>query len=98
MIYVLQRNEVRNRNAAHYSNLIEGHDMHPIDIERALGNDYSSDPKKRNQQLEAKARITVRRWIDENGMPEPANSPPMIIELHRRFCDLLPPDLLCVWT
>jgi len=25
----------------YYSNLIEGHDTHPIDIERALKNDYS---------------------------------------------------------
>ena len=25
----------------YYSNLIEGHDTHPIDIERALNNDYS---------------------------------------------------------
>ena len=25
----------------YYSNLIEGHDTHPVDIERALKNDYS---------------------------------------------------------
>src|SRR5437667_12649978 len=28
----------------YYSNLIEGHDTHPIDIERALKNDYSTEP------------------------------------------------------
>src|SRR5688500_8729755 len=39
----------------YYSNLIEGHDTHPIEIERALKNDYNSDHKKRNLQLEAKA-------------------------------------------
>ena len=27
----------------YYSNLIEGHDTHPFDIERALNNDYSTD-------------------------------------------------------
>jgi len=27
----------------YYSNLIEGHDTHPVDIERALNNDYSGD-------------------------------------------------------
>src|SRR5208282_3456098 len=27
----------------YYSNLIEGHDTHPVDIERALKNDYSKD-------------------------------------------------------
>src|SRR5580658_3478544 len=30
---------VRSMNC-YYSNLIEGHDTHPIDIERALKNDY----------------------------------------------------------
>src|ERR1700723_2952047 len=39
----------------YYSNLIEGHDTHPIDIERALKGDYSNDPKKRDLQLEAEA-------------------------------------------
>src|SRR6266567_3601074 len=33
---------VRSMNC-YYSNLIEGHDTHPIDIERALKNDYSND-------------------------------------------------------
>ncbi len=35
---------VRSMNC-YYSNLIEGHDTHPIDIERALKEDYSSDAK-----------------------------------------------------
>ena len=30
----------------YYSNLIEGHDTDPIDIERTLNNDYSNDPLK----------------------------------------------------
>ena len=49
----------------YYSNLIEGHDTHPVDIERALKNDYSADPQKRDLQLEAKAHIAVQQWIDE---------------------------------
>ena len=52
----------------YYSNLIEGHDTHPIDIERALKNDYSNDPRKRDLQLEAKAHISVQRWIDAGGL------------------------------
>src|SRR6266581_1383668 len=48
----------------YYSNLIEGHDTHPIDIERALKNDYSDDAQKRDLQREAKAHIEVQRWID----------------------------------
>src|SRR3990170_3451218 len=49
----------------YYSNLIEGHDTHPVDIERALRDDYSSDARKRDLQLEAKAHITVQKWIDD---------------------------------
>ena len=44
----------------YYSNLIEGHDTHPVDIERALKNDYSQDAHKRDLQLEAKAHIAVQ--------------------------------------
>lgn len=80
----------------YYSNLIEGHDTHPADIERALRNDYSADPKKRNLQLEAKAHVAVQQWIDEDGMAGPPTAPASIIELHRRFCAQLPPELLLV--
>ena len=70
----------------YYSNLIEGHDTHPIDIERALKNDYSADSGKRNLQLEAKAHIAVQQWIDEGGLRwprlqvgwHPRNSPPLL--------------------
>jgi len=55
---------VRSMNC-YYSNLIEGHDTHPIDIDqRALKNDYSADPSKaRNLQLESQgAHIAVQQW------------------------------------
>lgn len=84
---------VRSMNC-YYSNLIEGHDTHPVDIERALNGDYSNDPKKRDLQLEAKAHITVQKWIDEGGLKEPPTSVTSIIEIHQRFCALLPQDLL----
>jgi Fic family protein len=81
----------------YYSNLIEGHDTHPIDIERALRNDYSSDSKKRDLQLEAKAHITVQKWIDEGGVKDlGAVTAEVICDIHRRFCELLPEDLLWV--
>src|SRR5690349_12376476 len=47
-------NLVRSMNC-YYSNLIEGHDTHPIDIEKALADDFSYDVKKRELQQEAKA-------------------------------------------
>lgn len=86
---------IRSMNC-YYSNLIEGHNTHPIDIEKALQNDYSADPEKRDLQLEAKAHIEVQKWIDEGGLKDKPTSPDMILEIHRRFCELLPPDLLFV--
>lgn len=89
-------NLVRAMNC-YYSNLIEGHDTHPVDIERALKNNYSQDARKRDLQLEAKAHIAVQKWIDggelKGGVALKAEG---ICEIHRRFCDLLPEDLLWV--
>ena len=47
---------VRSMNC-YYSNLIEGHDTHPRDIDRALANDFSDEPRKRDLQHEAVAHI-----------------------------------------
>jgi Fic family protein len=80
----------------YYSNLIEGHDTHPIDIERALNNDYSNDPRKRDLQLEAKAHMTVQQWIDTGGLNDRSVSLAGIKEIHHRFCTLLPDDLLWI--
>ena len=80
----------------YYSNLIEGHDTHPVDIERALQNDYSTDPKKRNLQLEARAHVAVQQWIDDGGLRGRAVSLEALREIHRRFADLLPDELLWV--
>ena len=80
----------------YYSNLIEGHDTHPVDIERAFKNDYSNDPRKRDLQLEAKAHIRVQQWIDAGGLAGRSLSLAGIKEIHHRFCELLPDDLL--WT
>lgn len=83
---------VRSMNC-YYSNLIEGHDTHPIDIERALKNDYSKDPKKRDLQLEAKAHIAVQQWIDTAGLTTSPVATESIREIHRRFYEELPDAL-----
>jgi len=80
----------------YYSNLIEGHDTNPVDIERALKDDYSADAGKRNLQLEAKAHIAVQKWIDEGGLSGRAVTVAGVCEIHRRFCELLPDELLWV--
>ena len=83
---------VRSMNC-YYSNLIEGHDTHPIDIERALKNDYSADPKKRDLQLEAKAHIAVQAWIDGGALAGKALAWGSIAEIHKRFYEHLPDEL-----
>ncbi len=86
---------VRSMNC-YYSNLIEGHETHPVDIERALKKDYSSDPSKRNLQLEAEAHIAVQSWIDDGGLSGRALKVESALEVHERFCALLPDELLWV--
>lgn len=53
---------VRSMNC-YYSNLIEGHSTHPVDIERAMREEFSADPAKRNLQIEARAHVSVQEWI-----------------------------------
>ena len=80
----------------YYSNLIEGHNTHPIDIERALNNDYSVDLTRRNLQLEAKAHVNVQQWIDHGGLQGRELTAASIGEIHQRFETQLPDELLWV--
>jgi Fic family protein len=86
---------VRSMNC-YYSNLIEGHDTHPVDIERALKNDYSADRNKRDLQLEAKAHIAVQQWLDAGNLRGRSVTSDGLREIHKRFCELLPDDMLWV--
>ena len=87
---------VRSMNC-YYSNLIEGHDTHPRDIDRALGNDFSEEPRRRQLQQEAVAHIHVQRLIDEDKDPPdwPATAS-YARWLHREFCSRLPVEMLWV--
>src|SRR5271163_4387243 len=84
---------VRSMNC-YYSNLIEGHNTHPRDIDRALHRDYSNDPKRRVLQLEAVAHIGVQTAIDvgEDPVAFPASAD-YAVWLHREFCRRLPEEL-----
>lgn len=89
-------NLVRSMNC-YYSNLIEGHDTHPRDIERALHKDFSTQPKKRALQLEAVAHIEVQKAIDEGADdPSEPTTATYTLWLHREFCRRLPEGLLWV--
>lgn len=81
---------------SYYSNLIEGHSTHPIDIERAMRQDYSSDPVKRDLQLESLAHINCQRQIEARLQAEPGlniAADEFILWLHRIFYEQLPIDL-----
>ncbi|MBX3629687.1 MAG: Fic family protein [Nitrosomonas sp.] len=89
-------NLVRSMNC-YYSNLIEGHDTTPREIDSALAEDYSNEPKKRALQKEAVAHIAVQKMIDDGLAPD---CYPISSEygqwIHKEFCDRLPEELLWV--
>ena len=87
---------VRSMNC-YYSNLIEGHNTRPRDIDRALRQDYAEEPERRTLQIEAVAHIHVQAVIDAGN--EPAVSPTSgeyLTWVHHEFCSRLPDDLLWV--
>ncbi len=90
-------NLVRSMNC-YYSNLIEGHNTHPRDIEKALAENFSKDKEKRNLQLEAKAHISVQKMIDEGNFWGIDNiiSKEFIAKIHEEFYKLLPEELCLV--
>ena len=87
---------VRSMNC-YYSNLIEGHDTHPRDIDAALEEHYSDDEGKRSLQREARAHIEVQRLIDCGYDPDESPTSIKYIQwLHREFCERLPEEMLWV--
>lgn len=84
---------------AYYSNLIEGHNTRPKDIERALAGKLETDEQRRNLQIEAAAHVRVQAKVDElaaeGRLPEPASTE-FIQWLHREFYRDAPAELLRV--
>lgn len=75
----------------YYSNLIEGHNTKPVDIERAMAGDYASTAEKRILQIEAKAHIDVERLLLDCPVPDDALfSQEFIASIHREFYSRLP--------
>ena len=81
----------------YYSNLIEGHNTRPRDIERALAGKFEGDQHRRNLQVEAAAHVRLQAEIDrmaaENKLPEPA-SVNFVRWLHREFYRSAPQEML----
>ena len=83
----------------YYSNLIEGHNTTPREIERALADQLDAVEERRNLQVEARAHIRVQRTIDHrhaaDDLPEPA-SVEFIRWLHREFYEDAPEAMLII--
>ena len=83
----------------YYSNLIEGHNTRPRDIENALAGHLDRDEARRNLQLEAAAHVRVQAKIDcmaaEETLPEPASAD-FIRWLHREFYRDAPDEMLWI--
>ncbi len=83
---------------SYYSNLIEGHNTHPADIERAMNKDYSNNPAKRALQVEGQIHIELQKVIEnqlEHENPR-ITSPEFIQSIHGRFYERMPRELKIV--
>jgi len=83
----------------YYSNLIEGHNTRPGEIERALAGKLDQDKERRNLQVEAAAHVRVQRKLDDmaaaDELPEPA-SREFLLWLHQEFFREAPVEMLRV--
>lgn len=83
----------------YYSNLIEGHDTRPRDIERALLQELADDQERRNLQLEARAHVRVQEEIDakhqRDELGEPARRE-LVLWIHQEFYAEAPPAMLTI--
>ncbi len=78
---------------SYYSNLIEGQPTYPKDIERALNNDFSSNPTEREKQLLGAAHFKTEKLILENVTPEIVFTPDFILSIHKTFYGFLPKQM-----
>lgn len=87
------RGFVRVMNA-YYSNLIEGHNTRPRDIEAALRGEILPDADRPLAE-EAAAHVRVQEWIDAEAdagrLPEPTSTA-FIRDLHARFYAAMPEE------
>lgn len=77
---------------SYYSNLIEGHNTHPLDIEKALNKDYSHEPKKKILQLESFAHVRIQKLMKKRLKADVSGicSPEFIKWLHKEFYNNMP--------
>ena len=71
---------------SYYSNKIESEGTHPIDIERAMKNDFSQDDKKKSMQKLSLVHIEVQKYLESTlDISTPSYSLEKILEIHNVF-------------
>jgi len=83
----------------YYSNLLEGHNTRPRDIERALANDLDVDETRRNLQLDARAHIRFPEVMDAEAAAGTLADPvslDFLLRLHREFYRDAPDAMLLI--
>jgi Fic family protein len=89
---------LRSMNS-YYSNLIEGHATHPIEIEKALKADFTTDPSKRALQYESRAHVEVQKLIQARLAEKPdleVCGTEFLRWIHLEFYNRMPAEFLRV--
>ncbi len=84
---------------SYYSNQIEGNNIHPFDIVRAMNKDYDVEPAKRNLQQESVAHIEVQKRMEARLEKESdlvVTSADYLKFLHYEFYSLTPDEFRVV--
>jgi Fic family protein len=71
---------------SYYSNMIESEGTHPIDIEKAMKQNFSSDDRKRHLQKLSLIHIDVQKYLEETlDLSEKPYQLTKIKDIHREF-------------
>jgi len=73
---------------SYYSNRIESEGTHPIDIERAMKKDFSSDNKEKNLQQLSLIHIEVQKYLEKKALDDSEDklfSKNTILDIHEKF-------------
>lgn len=71
---------------SYYSNKIESEGTHPIDIERAMNNDFSTDSRELNLQHLSLVHIEVQKYVESLlSISGNAYSLETILDIHKQF-------------
>ena len=80
---------------SYYSNLIEGNNTTPAEIDKALENEFSKNPVKRNLEFEHVAHIEVQKKIEElllNNADFDICTIEFLKWIHREFYTIIPDE------